>query len=393
MTLPQLLYLSQLEDYNVPRIEAWLRQNPGRSVEEKKHRLVWTMKVRALWCISSVLTVFIKKEKALLIAIKILAPIDSLLKEIIVILAKIKMNLFHSKVMVIGVAGSWGKTTAKETLVALARVYHNTSATIGNNNTIMGVALTVLRLPLHAQVFVCEMDAFYEGEILEVCRMIKPRIGLLTAIGPMHLERFDNDMRALERSQFELLHVLPTHGLGCYPKEFESHANQMMARRFGMESLHDAYVEIGKELGLELEKVERVLKNLPPVEHRRQIIKNGDITVIDDAYNSNPVGFCMALETVKRLKAKQNIIVTPGMIEMGSRQSDENLKAAQEAAKICDVVIIVGETNKVALMEGAKNAKTLVWVKDLEEAKVELAKFTRPGTAILFENDLGDQYL
>lgn len=302
------------------------------------------------------------------------------------------MYVFHSEVTVIGVAGSWGKTTAKETLVALARAHHKTSATKGNNNTIMGVALTVLRLPLNTQVFVCEMDAFYEGEILEACRMIKPRIGLLTAIGPMHLERFDNDKRALERSQFELLNILPTHGLGCYPKEFESHADQMMARRCGVESLHDAYVEIGKELGLELEKIEHVLKNLPPVEHRRQIIKNGEITVIDDAYNSNPIGLRMALETLKQLKAKQNILVTPGMIEMGSRQHDENLKAAQEAVKICDVVIVVGETNKDALMEGAKKAKTLVWVKDLEEAKLELAKYTKPGTAILFENDLGDQY-
>lgn len=392
MTLAQLLYLAQLEDYNVSRIETWLRQNPRRAVEEKKHRLVWTMKVRILWCISSVLTVFVKKEIALLTAIRMLAPIDSLLKEIIVLLAKIKMYVFHSDVVVIGVAGSWGKTTAKETLVALARVQHKTSATKGNNNTIMGVALTVLRLPLNTQVFVCEMDAFYEGEILEVCRMIKPRIGLLTAVGPMHLERFDNDMQALERSQFELLHALPADGLGCYPKEFESHAHQMMARRFGMESIHDAYGEIGKELGLDLEKIEQVLKNLPPVEHRRQIIKNGEIAVIDDAYNANPIGFRMALETMKHLKAKQNIIVTPGMIEMGSRQYDENLKAAQEAAKVCDVVIVVGGTNKDALMEGAKKAKTLVWVKSLEDARVELAKYTKAGTAILFENDLGDQY-
>ena len=133
------------------------------------------------------------------------------------------MYVFHSDVTVIGVAGSWGKTTAKETIFELARNQTKTSATKGNNNTIMGVELTVLRLPFNKQVFVCEMDAFYEGEILEVCRMIKPRIGLLTAIGPMHLERFDNDMKALERSQFELLNVLPTHGLGCYPKEFESH--------------------------------------------------------------------------------------------------------------------------------------------------------------------------
>ena len=91
------------------------------------------------------------------------------------------------------------------------------------------------------------------------------------------------------------------------------------------------------------------------------------------------------------LKAKQRIIVTPGMIEM-SRQYDGNMMAAKEAAKICDVVIVVGETNKGALMDGAKKAKTLVWVKDLEEAQTELAKHTKAGTAILFENDLGDQY-
>lgn len=296
MTIAQLLYLAQLEDYNVPRISAWLTQNPGRVVREKKHRLVWTMKVYVLWVISSTSSVFINKTNAVLIAIKLLAPFDALLKYLIVFFAKIKLSILHRKMMTIGVAGSWGKTTAKETLLALARVHHKAMATKGNNNTVMGVALTVLRLPLNTQVFVCEMDAFYEGEISEVCKIIKPRIGLLTAIGPMHLERFNNDMQALERSQLELMNALPSTGLGCYPKEFVSLAGKMTARQLGFESLHDAYLEIGKELGLGVEKAESMLKNLPAVEHRRQIIKNGEITVIDDAYNSNPVGFRMALD-------------------------------------------------------------------------------------------------
>lgn len=390
MTLVQLLYLAQLEDYDIARIQTWLQNNPGRAVVEKKHHLVWTMKTRLLWVVSCVLSVIFGSEKGVCIAIQLLNPFDVCVKGMIVGLAYIKRRVLHRNLIVIGVAGSWGKTTAKETLRVLAGKKYSAHATQGNNNTVMGVALTMLRLPLHAQVFVCEMDAFYEGEIASVCAMIQPRIGLLTAIGPMHLERFHNDLDALIRAQFELLLSLPRQGLAMYPQHLIP--PNMTARTVAFSSLNQAYAEIGKALGVDQMQIEEVVQHPPQVEHRKNIIKNGDVTVIDDAYNANPVGFRMALATLDSLKASQRILVTPGMIEMGKLQFDENMKAAQDAAKVCDVIVVVGETNKEALMQGAKKAKTLVWVKDLESAQVELAKYIKPGTAILFENDLGDQY-
>lgn len=390
MTIPQLLYLAQLEDYDVARIQAWLQKNPGRAVVEKKHRLVWTVKTCMLWMLSCILSLFFGKEKGVCMAIQALNPFDAFLKGMIVGLAYVKRRILHRNLIVIGVAGSWGKTTAKETMLALAKTKYRAYATQGNNNTVMGVALTMLRLPQNAEVFVCEMDAFYEGEIALVCSIIRPRIGLLTAIGPMHLERFHNDMDALKRAQLELLQSLPQHGLGLYPQDVS--LPKVSACSVVFTSFAEAYTKIGKELGINQSVVEDVIKHLPSVEHRKSIIKNGGVTVIDDAYNANPVGFRMALDMLKQLTAKQRILVTPGMIEMGNLQFEENMKVAQEAVKVCDVVIVVGETNKDALMEGAKKAKTLVWVKDLESAQVELAKYTKPGTAILFENDLGDQY-
>ncbi len=244
----------------------------------------------------------------------------------------------------------------------------------------MGIAITVLRLPLTCQIFICEMDAWFPGEIATVCRLICPEVGIVTAIGPMHLERFHDDYDALVRAQMELIDAIPKGGLACKPTDGDDGVSV------------NTYKEIAKRFTVPEDHVDRVLQNPPQVHHRAEIMKTNGISIIDDAYNANPVGFRRALKKLENLKAKKRILVTPGMIEMGARQAVENEATAKEAAKICDVVIVIGETNKQALMIGAKKAKKLVWVKDLEEAKSVLAQEATPESAVLFENDLPDHY-
>jgi len=380
MTLQQLLYLAQLEQYDRERISLWLKNNPGRVVEEKKHHLDWTIKIRLLFVFSCIYSIFFPKEKAVLVALSTFEPFDVFIKNCVLLLATLKLRLFHPGLHVIGIAGSWGKTTTKETLAEILRTKWSVCVTKDNTNTVMGVALTVLRLPLTCQIFICEMDAWFPGEITKVCRLIHPEVGIVTAIGPMHLERFHDDYDGLVRAQMELVDAIPKNGLAYKPS----------AKNEGV--LVNTYKEIAKRFMVPEGNVDYVLQNPPQVQHRAEIMKTNGISIIDDAYNANPAGFRRALKKLEKLKAKKRILVTPGMIEMGARQHEENKQAAEEAAGICDVIIVVGETNKEALMHGAKKAKKLVWVKDLEEAKSVLALEATPGSAVLFENDLPDQY-
>lgn len=380
MTIQQLLYLSQLEQYDRERISVWLKNNPGRVVKEIKHRLDWTMKVRLLFILACVFSVFLPNEKAILAALSTLEPFDVFIKHCVVVLATGKLRLLHPSLHVIGIAGSWGKTTTKETLADILRTQWRVCTTEDNTNTVMGVAFTVLRLPLNCQIFVCEMDAWFPGEITTVCRLIHPEVGVVTAIGPMHLERFNNDYDALVKAQMELIHAIPKSGL-AYTPSTENDGVSM-----------NTYKEIAKRFMVSEGNVDHVLHNPPLVQHRAQIIEANGIIIIDDAYNANPAGFRRALDKLKKVKAGKRILVTPGMIEMGVLQFAENEAAAKEGVKVCDVVIVVGEENKQALMAGAKKAKKRIWVKDLEEAKSVLALEATPGSAVLFENDLPDQY-
>lgn len=380
MTLHQLLYFAQLEQYDRERILLWLKKNPGRVVEEKKHHLDWTMKARLLFVFACAYSVFLSKEKAVSTALLTLEPFDIFIKNCVMVLAMIKLRLVHQSLRVIGIAGSWGKTTTKETLAEILRTKWSVCATKDNTNTVMGVAITVLRLPLNCQIFVCEMDAWFPGEITKVCNLIHPEVGIVTAIGPMHLERFHNDYDALVRAQMELIDVVPKSGLACRPTD----ANDGVSA--------DTYKEIARRFMVSESNVDYVLQSPPQIQHRANIMEANGIFIIDDAYNANPAGFLRALKKLEHLKAKKRILITPGMIEMGARQFEENETAAKEATKICDVVIVVGETNKDALMAGAKKAKKLVWVKDLDEAKSVLAVEATPESAVLFENDLPDHY-
>lgn len=380
MTLHQLLYLAQLEQYDRERVSLWLKTNPGRVVEEKKHHLDWTMKVRLLFILAWKYSLFLPKGKAILLALSILKPFDIFIKHCVVVLATVKIRLFHPDLRVIGIAGSWGKTTTKETLAEILRTKWRVCTTKDNTNTVMGIASTVLRLPRHCQIFICEMDAWFPGELTKVCRLIRPEVGIVTAIGPMHLERFHDDYDALVRAQMELIDAIPKSGLAYKPSEKNDGVSV------------NTYKEIARRFAVPEGNVDHVLQNPPQIQHRAKIMEANGIFIIDDAYNANPAGFRRALKKLKELKAERRILVTPGMIEMGARQFAENEAAAKEAAKVCDVIIVVGETNKSALMAGAKKTKKLIWVKDLEEAKSVLALEATPGSAVLFENDLPDQY-
>ncbi|MDO8676783.1 MAG: UDP-N-acetylmuramoyl-tripeptide--D-alanyl-D-alanine ligase [Candidatus Azambacteria bacterium] len=417
MPLRNLLYLLQLEEYGLERFINWLKNNPGRIVLEKKGRLTWTLKARLFFVLAGALNIFTFWQRPVM-ALKttaiILSPFDTILKNLLVWRAHLKLNKIKS-LTVIGITGSYGKTTTKDVISHVLTHKYGVLKTEGNYNTLLGIAKTILlNLRKNHEIFICEMAAYQLGDIKAISKLVKPKIGIITAIGQMHLERFGTEENIL-KTKLELIESLSSDGIGFMPKELESQIknHHFAAKIEFFSSREDLLVKIGKIFSMAQDEILGRLKTTSPTPHRQEIIKtSAGITIIDDAYNSNPAGFLSALELLKNTPAQIKILVTPGMIELGEKQFELNKNAAMSATQVADYVIIVGETNKKALEEGLKEGfnlysrtsgledsyadkeynKRVFEVTDLDAAKIKLSELAISNSAVLLENDLPDHY-
>lgn len=396
MKTRNLIYLAQLEEYDLKRIQSWLKKNPNKNVPEIKHHLKWTSKAIFLFTKVSFLGLFTGNQQALFLTLKVLTPFDMFIKNFIVFLATIKFKVFNKKTTVIGITGSWGKTTTKETLYHILKNQKNVAYTPSNHNTLLAIAKQALFLSPKTKIFICEIGAYQIGDIKKVCQVIKPKIGILTAIGPMHLERFGSLENVL-KAKMELAENLPKNGLFFAPKNLSSKLIDFSLPQNVnyFNDYSDIYYFLGHQFNLSKDEIKKSIESIPPTEHRRQIIKNGPITVIDDTYNSNPAGFKKALDELKQIKSVEKILVTPGMIELGNLQDTENQKIAAYAATICTHIIIIGQTNLKSFQNGIRSTKSktkVFTVPDLKTAQSIIPTIISKNSAILFENDLPDHY-
>jgi UDP-N-acetylmuramoyl-tripeptide--D-alanyl-D-alanine ligase len=348
--------------------------------------------------------------------------------------------------VVVGITGSFGKTSTK---VAVARLIADPSAVLatpGSYNTPLGVSRTINEHlgPSH-HYLVVEMGARRRGDIAELCRLVSPSVALLTAIGPAHLDTFGTlaDVRA---AKTEIIAGLAPGGIAVLnvdDLEVRSVADGITDRRvirYGLDpagrpdvtardvttgpqgsslTVVDATsteqvavstrllgrhalghllggVAAALALGRSLGDLGEAIASLEPVEHRLQLIEGtGGITVIDDAYNSNPQGAAAALEVLAAMPAVKRVVVTPGIVELGRLQPEANRELGAQAARVADAIIVVAPVNRAALSAGvlsAGNGALLVTVDSLKEAEAELGRLLGPGDAVLFENDLPDHY-
>ena len=360
---------------------------------------------------------------------------------------------------VVAITGSFGKTSTKFAVRDIAGEPGRAYATPGSYNTPMGVVRAINEgLEPNHDLLVVEMGAFREGDIAELCRFVRPTIGVLTAIGPMHLERFGS-LNAIRRAKYELIEALPADGVaimnasdlevralaartshvrvvnyGIEPDTLpdvekaaatihitardhsygprgttmtivDEEGNELSARTvlLGEHAVNHvlAGVAVARALGTPLHELGPRIAALQPVEHRLQLIQGaGGVTIIDDAFNSNPAGAAAAIGVLADLdetNSGRKVVVTPGMVELGDRQYEENVILGQAAAMVADHLIVVGKLNREALVTGAQqgvNARAQVIVVDtLDDATQKLAELKLgPGDWVLFENDLPDHY-
>ena len=346
---------------------------------------------------------------------------------------------------IIGVTGSFGKTSTKHYLYRILSERYNVLMTPGNFNTTLGVIRTVREhLKPHHQIFIVEMGAKQIGDIKEICDLVHPTIGVVTAVGEMHLETFGSVENVL-RTKFELIDSLPADGLGVINMDSEpiataklNHSCRMISysvenkvadyraeqinytpsqTTFAIKSgdaVRDGYsthlvgrgnilnllaaVAVADAMQVPEAQQKRAMRQIEQIEHRLSIKRTaGGITIIDDAYNSNPAGAKMALEVLRDFNTEgRKIVVTPGFVEMGDSQYRNNKELGGNIASAADIAIVVNRVNREAIVAGLSEAgfaiERIIQTDSFAEASAYLATTMRAGDVILYENDLPDSF-
>lgn len=343
---------------------------------------------------------------------------------------------------IIGVTGSFGKTSVKIYLQTLLQSKYNVLITPGNFNTTLGVVRTIREhlKPVH-EIFICEMGARRVGDIKEICDLVHPDHGIITSVGPQHLETF-HSLDNVTRTKFELADGIASGGMlflngdneyirakasdysnvifynsadtgaGYYAKDIkvsqfgteftavtpDGESERFTIRLIGSHNVINVMgaIAVAHSFGIPLKDLKVPARRLAPVEHRMQLREQGNVTIIDDAYNSNPIGSKAAVETLKMFDGVR-ILITPGMVELGEKEDEYNYAFGTYAADCCDHILLVGKKRTQPILNGVLSKgfdENRCKVFDRLEDALHFAYSIKDNghKYILLENDLPDNY-
>jgi UDP-N-acetylmuramoyl-tripeptide--D-alanyl-D-alanine ligase len=441
----------------------------GLSWKGRTAPLAWTRRLRTLagvWAIleivvvviglvtglASVLAVVAALAVPLLVdaACVVTAPVERRLSEHFIVDAG--RRLARVAPIVVGITGSYGKTSTKNHLAHLVAPTLSVVATPASFNNRAGLARAVNEhLTDGTRVFIAEMGTYGPGEIADMCRWCPPTVAVITAIGPVHLERFGTEERIVEaKSEIAVpardvviqvddprlaaladrLEAKGKHVVRCSASDRgadvsvirETNSSRVTVTVEGETVATGIEVPTGvqpanlacaigaaRSVGVETSSIVAALADLPPVGHRLQAVRSpSGFTILDDTYNSNPSGARAALVALRGLAGSDRsngsapphggtaTVVTPGMVELGSRQREENFAFGAEIAGVAANLVVVGRTNRRALLAGAASnpaaGVAVTWVADRPQAVAWVRDHLGPGDTVLYENDLPDHY-
>ena len=438
----------------------------SRQVYKAKKPLVYTKRVKRLFTTSTILfsilailgnifintyivsiilfivsLILVLSTYLVMVINKINIPIEKHINNGFIKKAKNKLNSVEN-LKVIGITGSYGKTSTKYIVSSILSQKYNTLMTPESFNTTLGVVRTINeKLESTHELFVCEMGAKNVGDIKEICDLVNPEYGILTAIGPQHLETFKS-IENVQKTKMELVDSLPNNGIAFVNNEDENICKINFNKsniKYGLDEKSDYYaynirmeetgsifdvhtpteeilniktkllgehnilnivgaIAVAQKLNLNSDEIRAGIRFLKPVPHRLELKRNPNgAIIIDDAYNSNIKGAKMAVKTLGRFENKIRILVTPGIVDLGEYAKKYNVELGEEATKYCDFIILVGEKQAENLNEGIKNKnypKEKVYIaKDINDAFKKLSEFDATKSVVLLENDLPDNYL
>ena len=374
----------------------------------------------------------------------LLIPIEALIKAGYVREAKAKLKDYNP--IIIGITGSYGKTSTKHILNHILSTSYQTLATPGSVNTEMGICRTILEdLQPEHKYFIAEMGAYGEGAISKLCDLCPPKFGIITGIGVAHFERFKS-ISSVFKTKFELAEAVKKAGgytlvndaaipsdlidprlqkdkslvpigsisdkagtlsfLNIKEKRDGLHLNLSIKEKdvsffvpiYGTQQAGNIALSIAMalRLGYPISTIKAALKTLPQTRHRQEVtLSKSGPSVIDDAYNSNPLGFMGALDTLNILGSEggKRILITPGMVELGGEHDPKHLEVGTFASERVDIALVVTPNRIPTFVEGLKGGNTQVELFDTqEEAETRAKALAGDGDIILFENNLPDLF-
>jgi len=334
--------------------------------------------------------------------------------------------------LVVGVTGSIAKTSTKEAVATVLAERFSTLRSEGNENNEIGLPLTVLRLGSGHEAAVLEMGMYVGGEIAQLARIALPRIGVVTAVREVHLSRIGS-IDAVERAKGELVEALPPDGTAVLNADDERVARlrhrtaaavltygfgegaQVRAEDVGSAGLEGmsfrlstpagsvaietpalgrhgvhnglAAAAVGLAAGLDLDTIAAGLARGWQAEHRDQLVRSGDVTVVDDSYNASPASMLAALELLGTLPGR-HVAVLGEMLELGSAHDRGHAEVGKAAAAV-ELLVVVGPAAAGIAEAAAGLGPEVVLVPDREAALETLERRLRPGDTVLVKGSRG----
>lgn len=369
-------------------------------------------------------------------------PFETLNNRRYIIRAKKKLQKYPTLIK-IGITGSVGKTSNKFILNSLLSEKYDVCITPHSFNTPMGLTRVVLDyLKPNHDVLITEMGAKQVGDIKFLCDMIQPTYGILTSVGSQHLTTFGT-LENIAKTKNELIKSLPKDkGVAIFNGDNEPsmplyekceckkilvstkdaacfvHAENVKAtdkgttfklcigdqsincktKLLGLHNLQNILMccALAYELGLTLEQLKLGIAKIEPINHRLELKKENGLVILDDSFNSSVEGSKSALDVLKLFDSGKKIVITPGLVELGSYEHEANYNFGKQLAEVCDYVIIVNQVNKQQISDGLKDAgfdeTKIIYALSLLDAKLKIKDLAEKGDVILFENDLPDNY-
>lgn len=372
----------------------------------------------------------------------IMVPLESIIINGYLVRAKRKLKSFPNLIK-IGITGSFGKTSTKYILNTILSQKYKVCMSPHSFNTLTGLAKVVNGyLVEENEVLITEMGARSPGDIKKLAKFVDPKYAIITGVGSQHLLSF-NKIENIVKTKYELIESLPSDGFAVFngdnkiayemyekcpvkkaitgntKKESEItftrvrvdkkgthftlkigeksiNCNTKLLGRHNVENIM-LCVRMAQELGLTIEEIANGISNLKPVPHRLEMTENEDGTIIlDDSYNASVEGCEVALEVLNKF-GKNKIVVTPGLVELGRLEKEENFNFGVKMAKVANIIIIVNKVNLESIKEGVLSTgfdETKIYeAETLDVAKKLMKDILKPGDAVLFENDLPDNYI
>lgn len=449
------LQIFQLDEYNVVKFLKWIFTHYATREIENKKPLIWTKKAKSIFyvaillaCLTFVLlwyfygflgfsaAFFITTQSYLfvLLAYYLLLPIEIYQKHTIKRATEKKLDSLKD-LQIIGVTGSYGKTSVKEFLYQILKTKYSVLKTPESYNTPYGIAKVVnLELDKSYEYFICEMGAYRIGEIKEICDMVHPTYGILTGINQQHLESFGS-LENTTKGKFELIDALPKNGFGVVNIDNERIKNNLLTYNqkiitygfsnssFSMRNskqtthgttftlvldhkeYHAKTQLLGKPnlqnilaaatmsylLGMKPDAIIQAIATLKPVPHRLEIKQQDTMTIIDNAFNSNVDGFKESIALLKNFE-QTKVLVTPGIVELG-KQTFSTHKELGEQLDAIDYIFLIGNSERTrGLKAGIKNQEKIIELRSISEVWYEISKRHLNNPVVLIENDLPDNY-